>query len=322
MEDVFEYSSLSTGIIFIQFSWSGDKFAVSTGDGIVFVFEMSTFMITNKFDVLPSPVVQLSWCYDGSCIYGAACSAGAIVNLDITSNQTQSIYANPSIPVTALACCRKQYGVVAGLADGRLIFPGRNTMHIRDIKAHNAMITSVCFHDAGLNVVTAGLDGLIRIWNVSTLVCESSIIVGFCFVSHICFSAQQDCIIASTTSNYDDNGTLVLVSLPDGDVIQKFTGFKTDRTLMKCGFTSMINEEYYVFSPSNDGSLMFWKLNQDGQDPVYIHQAHNKKFIAVGASPIKPYIVTGGGKDDGLIRVYKLHLSQHYLEDSSSFEDN
>ncbi|OHT03463.1 hypothetical protein TRFO_06719 [Tritrichomonas foetus] len=324
MEEVFEYSTSSNGITAIQFTWTGEYFAAATVDGTVFIFDMDSFSIVKKFDSLNGPLGQISWSYDLMSIY-VANGNGIISSLDLSSNSAVDIYSNMAIPVTCLSSCRTQYGIAAGLADGRIIFPSQNRAQPREIKAHSSLVTSICYHDCGLNVITGSLDGCIRIWDVFSLKCLKSVLINNHFyINSICFSHKQDTILVSSTGSSKNDSHLTFLTLPNLEKTATFDGFQTGRLLLQCGFTVPVgsNNDVYVFSPNSDGNLMFWQISQPEKTPVMMAQAHKKIFLAAASNPKKPYVVTGGGPSDSCIRVWKLHMIQNFVVDSSNeFEE-
>lgn len=315
MEDVYECQASISGITSIQYDHTGKIFAVAAIDGEVLIIDMETFATVGAFDFSPGPLTQIAWGNDCSSIF-VGDGKGNIFKVDLATKSPSLIYSN-SVPITSITSCRTQFGVAAGTADGQIILINNSQFQNRKINAHNVLVSSICFHDCGFAIISSDINGCIRIWDISTLKCQKSIMLNNCFINSLCLSNKQDVILVSSTANLDNDGQLTLYSLPDFEKISQFSGFKSDRMLMQCGFTSQIHNEYYIFSPNIDGDLQFWKIGQKEEKPIISAVSQENAYLAVSASPTTPFLVTGGGPNDGFFRVFKLHMNNDSSDESN-----
>lgn len=316
MEDVYEYQASISGITSIQYDYTGKQFAVATINGDILIIDMKTFATVGAFNIPTEPLSQIAWGNDLSSIF-VGDGKGNVTKLDLINKKTDLIYSS-SIPVTCIDSCRTQFGIAVGLANGQILIIRKSAsmQNNKMISAHDSLISSICYHDCGFIIISSDINGCIRIWDISTLKCKKSIMIDNCLINSLHLSDKQDVILVSTTSNLVNEGCLKLFSLPDLELISQFTGFKSDRVLMQCGFTSKVHNEFYVFSPSNDGCLRIWKLNQKEQTPIE-SIAQEGVFIAVSANPKMPFLVTGGGPNDGFFRVFKIHMNNFESDESN-----
>lgn len=320
MEDVFEYQASSKGIVSVKYAPTGKMFAIATIDGEILIFDMKLFSKMAVFNLSAGPISQIAWGYDSSFLF-VSNGAGSLTRLDLESKTPLVIYSN-SIPITTISSCRTQFGLACGKLDGKIVFLNRSFQIINEIQAHNSIITSLCYHDSGFNLISTDVNGCIRIWDTISMKCEKSIMLDHLFINSLSFSDKQTHVLVSSTSNANNEGSLTLFSLPNFEIEKEFCGFLTGRTLMQCGFTSQIDDSVYVFSPNIDGNLAFWKTTQEEPFPSFFASAQEKSFIAVSASPTSPFIVTGGGPGDGSVRVFKLHMSHNIDDNDDSDEES
>lgn len=315
MEDVYECQASVSGITSIQYEYTGKVFAVAAIDGNVLIIDMETFAKIGFFDLSPGPLTQIAWGNDCSTIF-VGDGRGNINKLDINTKKASIIYSN-SFPITSIASCRTQFGVAAGLSNGEIVLLYNSLYQTRKINAHDALISSICFHDCGFMIISSDINGCIRIWDITTLKCIKSIMINNSFINSLCLSDKQDVILASSTANFSNDGLLTLYSLPDFEKISQFSGFKSDRVLMQCGFTSVIHNETYIFSPNTDGDLQFWKIGQKDENPIISAVSQEGVYLAVSASTANPFLVTGGGPKDGFFRVFKIHINNECSDESN-----
>ena len=306
------------GITDIKYSTTGDLIAASTADGIVFIFknDEKDFTIIRRFEELTF-INQITWVRNELKLL-AACKDGSIIFLDLESGATEELYRPPDENKSSAICIASSPRVfmIAGHGDGTVTVLMRKGLQPYSFKAHGAPITSIHLPQAEELILTTGMDGLLRGWNVNP--------PAYAPVKHTC---QFSILVSKSPITYAqvlDPTNMIAVGLTTNTIAM----YKFDYSSIKLA-PSYYKTEYvtngapsafcFLSSPAHEKFRFVAYQNDQGQGIV--HDINGKRNLykiilapcfghAVAAHPIKTQLAFGGGPGDGNLIVFSPQLEQ------------
>ena len=306
------------GITDIKYSTTGDLIAASTADGIVFIFknDEKDFTIIRRFEGLPF-INQLSWLRNELKLL-AACKDGSIHFLDLESGSTEVLNGpldENSSPVICIASSPRVF-MIAGHNNGIVTVLMRKGLQTYSFKAHSVCITSIHLPQNEEIIITTGIDGIIRGWNVNP--------PPYAPVKHICLFSISASKYPILYSQILEQNNMIAVGLANNNILV----YKYDYHSIKLAPSSYQTEYItngapsafcFLNSPVHDKYRYMAYQNDQGQGIVHDIQSKRNlyKIIlspclghAVTSHPIKIQLAFGGGPNDGNIIVFSPPIEQ------------
>jgi WD40 repeat protein len=274
----------------LHFTPSGQRAAISTENGNIFIFSPPTLGLVRSFRGLPAPVTQIALTHDGARV-SAGCGDSAFGSCDYGSGKWRSVKLKQTSNITAIACCATRAHAIFGCASGLLILPDRYMRRFREFQGHEGIITTVSFHVGTSYFFSAAIDGLVRIWSFARLTLERSTLASPTGVVAAALSPNGGHVLVLTRTT-----ELLLLDWATLAKVATFEGHKPSNHCLQCGFLSNDGEQnLIVFASNADSAIELW---ENSKKPTYISQTlHQGPLIAVQAHLSHRVIVTGSTEE-------------------------
>lgn len=181
---------------------------------------------------------------------------------------------------------------------------------VTSVLAHNDCISSIDFHPEGSLLMTSSFGGVIRIWEVSNLLCLKSICGEGAGVDNFVHEP------AISYAKFSPNGKFVLTSNLKSEVklweycqskvIRKFSGHENTKFACSIDFAFDENEatrHNFIVSGSDRNKAYVWDVNT--KELVQTLDAHNDSVVSVACNRKEGLIATGTLSKDRMIRLWK-----------------
>lgn len=218
---------------------------------------------------------------------------------------------------------------------------------LQTLKGHKSYINSIALHPDGVTLASGDHEGVIRLWNIKhgTALCSLALEDNaFVDVYALAFSAdglwlasggksQNICIWDTTTHalfaklliSYESSSSYCLAYSPDGRMLASGSGKNVriydavshEHLETLEGYISAVNalaftpDSCMIISASDDKTIRGWDLAQrDKHSKLQMWKGHIGPVRCVAISPDGSWFVSGGGRDDGSVRIWELRPSK------------
>lgn len=170
------------------------------------------------------------------------------------------------------------------------------------LEAHSEYITSLDFADDGTLLLTASVDGLVRIYSVEERTLTTTIGEKTIPISMARFSPNGKYILVGSM-----NSKLKLWEFEKTKCCKTYTGHKNTRHCMYAEFNT-ISEPLLIISGSECGYIYAWDLQK--KDTKFTIQAHKTPIISVGIHPKDDIFASSGLYPDSTVKIWKRRIKK------------
>lgn len=323
----------SGAITSVKFNPFGDKIAVATSVGHIFIFTEGTSEPSIEFPPSDGPINQITW--DSTSLYIYAVTEAGTLWLYNTEDLTViRIFTNSNSPLLSCTSSPINSYISTGSTQGDLSlfkstdiinnigFPNTDDKekskyddYINTVKGHSDAITTICFQPDGELLLTCSYDTLIRCWTTD-LICVRSFSAGKPICS--CLFQKPSKMLYYITS---DN-SVRLVNL-QGHTKRTFSVII--ESCYPIGCSILVNQEdtnqRFVIGFSTGAVLI---IPQKEKNEMLFYP-HDGPFYSFDTHPQTMFLATGGGQNDMHFKLWKIAREDAEREpanDASILVDN
>jgi WD40 repeat protein len=289
----------SGAITSIKFSHLGERIALATSIGSLFVFETGSAEPIIEFPPVDGPINSISWDSSSFYVY-AVTESGSIWQYQILpAISLTKLFFDASTSFFSCAFSPKQPLLVAGAVCGSLMII--DSTHRRKeqhrVRAHMQTVSGVSFRSDGDQFLTCSYDNMGRIWSVATLKCLVSFSVSSSPLCDCCFRASGKHVLVANAE-----GGIKSVACDKGAARKGWSVPKMPGFLVFVGVLAAPDLDPFVVTASSEGCVYFFR--ERGTTPACRLHAHQPGFAAIDIHPTLPVIATGGGPNDMMFKLW------------------
>lgn len=166
-----------TGALYtVRFSPDGQHLASAGADTDIFLWDV--YGECSNFGVLKghkNAVNEVAWNYDGMSLYSASADK-LVMCWDVAYNKCIRKFKGHSLFVNSIDVTKNSEELIVSAADDCTVkLWDKHSNKCAYTIPHDYQVTSCCFNDEGSEIITGGIDGIIRIYDAKTFECRLSL---------------------------------------------------------------------------------------------------------------------------------------------------
>jgi eukaryotic-like serine/threonine-protein kinase len=229
---------------------------------------------------------------------GAAISFGRdgqLLRWDVLRGEVEVVASKLRAEVAALSVAPDGDSAIMGLGDGSVVLVNLDSGAVARVQGHDGTVFDVAFSATASDLVSAGTDGFVRIWDPSSLEPKQSWQLGNP-VGRARFLSDGKSIVACTTS-----GELLIFARAGNSAGRAGRG-ECD-VAREFGLSLAVSHAGDTFAvPQSEGSIAIW--DSDAVAPRLVLRAHEDTISHLEFSPDDRLLLSAGF--DGALRVWEV----------------
>lgn len=235
------------------FSPDGNKVAVGSNNGYVFLFETENFTMLQSKCIHKGAINDINWSLDGNYILTASDDMTLILINE--SNFEQRVYSD--FEKQFVKCNLSKTGsYICGVTIEQLIVLwNENPYECSNFElAHSDLITGLQFSNDEKSLLTSSLDGLLRIWDIETFYLLKTISFKNP-ISASLFDPFENFVLVSTLDS-----KIHLIDFYENKTLGYLTGHTNKKKISSLKIISPTKLMYQVITQDDNGTIFCWDL--------------------------------------------------------------
>ncbi|KAG8387132.1 hypothetical protein BUALT_Bualt03G0221500 [Buddleja alternifolia] len=289
----------SDEIWFLQFSHSGKYLASSSGDCLVFIWEVNVdgqVSVKHRLFGHQKPVSFISWSPNDDQLLTCGVEE-AVRQWDTASGECLKIYEKTGLGLISCAWTPDGKNVFSGVTDKSIIMWDLEGKEVECWKGQRTIrIADLGITMDGKELITVCKDNMILLFGLDTnsekFIREDQIITSFAL------SEDRKSLLVSLL-----NQELHLWNI-DGcpELVKKYKGYKRSRFVVRSCFGGL--KQAFIASGSEDSQVYIW--HRDSGELVMTLSGHSGAVNCVSWNPVNPHMLASAS-DDRTIRIWGLN---------------